>query len=105
MDEGAVGVGIAVLPTTEGGGEELATTAFGHSDDSRQAAIREKRVKGTAYTVGVVVARLVGEGTPLGGLVDEVGLEDEAVLGADDVVGGVVEHNLCLLLAVAAERV
>ncbi|KOM31862.1 hypothetical protein LR48_Vigan01g141800 [Vigna angularis] len=64
-----------------------------------QGVIRE-RVKGTTDKIGIVVARLVGEGTPLGGVVDGVRLVDEVALEANDVVIGVVEHNLCLLLVI-----
>ncbi|KOM30864.1 hypothetical protein LR48_Vigan01g041900 [Vigna angularis] len=91
-----LGVGTAILPAIEGGGEEHAAVAVGLGDDSRQAVIREKRVKGTADTVGVVVSRLVGEAMPLGGLVNGVELEDEVALGVDDVAGGVARDGAAL---------
>lgn len=104
LDEGAIGVGAAVLPAAEGGGEELATAAaVGLGDDGREASVGEEGIGGPTDTVGVVVAGLVGEGAPLGGLVDGVGFEDEAALRAHRVAGGVVEHHLRLPLAVAAE--
>lgn len=101
-EEGAVGVGAAVLPSAEGGGEEVALGAVGLRDDGGEAAVGEKRVGGPADADGVVVAGLVGEGPPLGGLVDGVGLEDEAALEADRVAGRVVEHHLRAPLAVGA---
>jgi len=104
-DEGSVGVGAAVLPPAEGGGEELALRAVGLGDDGGEAAIGEERVGGAADTDGVVVVGLVGEGAPLGGLVDGVRLEDEAALGAHRVPRRVVERHLRLLLAVGAEGV
>ena len=106
-DEGAIRVGAAVLPATEGGGEELAATsaAVGLGDDGGEAAVGEEGVGGPADTIGIVVTGLVGEGTPLRGLVDRVGLQYEAALRAHRVAGRVVKHHLRLPLAVAAERV
>jgi hypothetical protein len=104
-DEGSVGVGAAVLPPAEGGGEEIALRTVGLSDDGGEPAVREERVGGPADTDGVVVVGLVGEGTPLGGLVDGVRLQDEAALGAHRVPRRVVERHLRLLLAVRAEGV
>jgi len=62
--------------------------------------VGEEGVGGPANSVGVVIVSGVGEGTPLGGLVDGVGFEDEAAFRADGVAGGVVEHHLCQLLAI-----
>jgi hypothetical protein len=104
-DEGSVGVGAAVLPPAEGGREEIALRTVGLSDDGGEPAVREERVGGPADTDGVVVVGLVGEGTPLGGLVDGVRLQDEAALGAHRVPRRVVERHLRLLLAVRAEGV
>lgn len=104
-DEGAVGVGAAVLPPAEGGGEELPLGAVGLGDDGGEAAVGEERVGRAADTDGVVVAGLVGERPPLGGLVDGVRLQDEAALRAHCVPRRVVERHLRVLLAVRAERV
>ena len=104
-DEGAVGVGAAVLPPAEGGGEELPLGAVGLGDDGGEAAVGEERVGRAANTDGIVVAGLVGERPPLGGLVDGVRLQDEAALRAHRVPRRVVERHLRVLLAVRAERV
>jgi hypothetical protein len=103
--EGSVGVGAAVLPPAEGGREEVALRAVGLGDDGGEPAVGEERVGGPADTDGVVVVGLVGEGTPLGGLVDGVRLQHEAALGAHRVPRRVVERHLRLLLAVPAEGV
>lgn len=104
-DESAVGVGAAILPAAEWGGEELAGGAVRPGDDGGEAAVSEKRVGGPANTHGVVVAGLVGEGSPLGGFVDGVRLQDKTALGADGVPRRVVEDDLRLPLAVGAEDV
>lgn len=104
-DESAVGVGAAVLPAAKWWGEELAGGAVRLGDDGGKSAVGEQWVGWSANTHGVVVAGLVSEGSPLGGFVDGVRLQDETALGADGVPRRVVEDDLRLPLAVTAEDV
>lgn len=103
-DEGSVGIGAAVLPPSQGRGQEIGLDAVGLRNDGGEAAVREERVGGAADTDGVVVAGLVGEGSPLRRLVDAVRLQHEAAFRAHRVSGRVVEHHLRMLLAVPAVR-
>ena len=83
--------------------------AFPGGDDGGEFAgdVVQERIKGGADAVGVLVigAGIVGEGAPLGGLVDGVRFEDEAALGADGVAGGVIEDYFSGFLAVVANSV
>ncbi|KAI6680986.1 hypothetical protein NL676_034867 [Syzygium grande] len=78
LDEVTVRVGAVALPLVEGGIEELAEGAVGLGDDSGEAAVGEEGVVEPADADGVVVVGLVGEGLPLGGLVNGVHLEHQA---------------------------
>lgn len=104
-DEATVGVRAAVLPAAEGGGEELAGGTVGLGDDGGEATVGEEGVGGATDTDGIVVVGLVGEDTPLGALVDGVGLEHKAAFRTHRVTRRVVEHHLRLSLAIAAKRV
>ncbi|KAK7285394.1 hypothetical protein RJT34_20164 [Clitoria ternatea] len=68
-DETKIGVGAAVLPAAEGGGEELDGDAVRLGDDGGESVVGEERVGRTADANKVVVAGLIGEGSPLKGFI------------------------------------
>lgn len=93
----------AALPLAEGGRQEITRSAVGLSNNGREATIGKERVDGAANTDGIIIRTLVGEGSPLRGLVNRVSLENETALGADGVSGGVVEDDLSEPLTIWAK--
>ena len=77
-----------------GGGGVLGRCG-GVGDGGAADVVGEEGVGAVADAVGVAVVAgaVVGEGAPLGRLVDVARVEDERALGADGVAGGVVEHH------------
>ena len=100
-----IGVRATSLPLAERGGQETRGSAIGLRYDGGEPAVGEERVHRAANSGRVVVVGLVREGSPLRGLVDGVSLQYQPAFRAYGVSGGVVEHNLRELVAVAAEQV
>ena len=100
-----IGVRATSLPLAERGGQETRGSAIGLRYDGGEPTVGEKRVHRAANSGRVVVVGLVREGSPLRGLVDGVSLQYQPAFRAYGVSGGVVEHNLRELVAVAAEQV
>ncbi|KAG2324104.1 hypothetical protein Bca52824_006832 [Brassica carinata] len=90
LDQPTLSTTVTILPSPEIIRQEIPGGAVGLGDDGGESAIGEERVGGTTNTVWIAVGGLVGEGTPLGGLVDGVRLQDQAALGAERVSGGVI---------------
>ncbi|KAG2267264.1 hypothetical protein Bca52824_061819 [Brassica carinata] len=88
LDQPTLSTTVTILPSPEIIRQEIPGGAVGLGDDGGESAIGEERVGGTTNTVWIAVGGLVGEGTPLGGLVDGVRLQDQAALGAERVSGG-----------------
>lgn len=106
LDEGTVGISTTVLQASQGGREQVrrGTIRLG-GNDGGEATVSQERIRRAADTNRVIVPWLIGEGSPFGGLVYGMSLENKTALGADGVSGGVVEHNLGWTLAIWTERV
>ena len=96
---------VTILPPPQRIRQEIPRGAVGLRDDGGERAIGEERVRRAADTVRIGVGGLVREGAPLWGLVDGVRLQNQPALGAEGVPGGVVHHQLRLLLAIRTIRV
>lgn len=104
-NQSPIRIGAAILPPTERRRQELSAGAVGLGDYRRKASVGEERIGRSADTDGVVVAGLIGERPPLGGLINGVRFEHQTALGANGVPRRVVEDDLGLSLAIGAESV
>ncbi|KAL0864880.1 hypothetical protein Bca101_043998 [Brassica carinata] len=95
LDQPTLSTTVTILPPPERIRQEIPRGAVGLGDDGGESAISEERVGGTTDTVWIAVGGLIGEGTPLGGLVHGVRLQDQAALvGEGTPLGGLCNPSV-----------